>query len=127
MSIRFEPNTDAVTNSGGLELAALLHPGSAYSRPDDVVRDPDLTTYEKRAILASWASDARAVESAPALRIGPQGQPPVTVDEVMEALRALDRQGGVGVTIDAPYRRVLSKRWRGNGLGVNWPQTKSEP
>ena len=34
----------------------------------DVVNDPDMTVQEKRAILASWASDACAVEAAPDLR-----------------------------------------------------------
>ena len=42
---------------------ALLHPAQAFSHPSDVVNDPDLTLNEKRAILASWASDACAVDS----------------------------------------------------------------
>ncbi len=36
-----------------------------YTHPDDVTSDPKLTTAEKRAVLASWISDARAVEDAP--------------------------------------------------------------
>ena len=40
------------------ELDDLLHPAQAYSHPSEVVDDPDLTTNEKQAILASWASDA---------------------------------------------------------------------
>jgi hypothetical protein len=40
------------------EFAALLHPGTIYAHPRDVVSDPALTLGEKRAILASWASDA---------------------------------------------------------------------
>ena len=44
------------------DLNSLLHPASAFDHPLDVVRDPDLTLNEKRAILASWASDACAVE-----------------------------------------------------------------
>jgi hypothetical protein len=39
------------------DLDALLHPASAFAHPMDVVRDPDLTLNEKRAVLASWASD----------------------------------------------------------------------
>ena len=61
------------------DLDALLHPAQAFNHPDDVVRDPDLTLNEKRAILASWASDACAVEAAPALRCVP-GTRPVPVD-----------------------------------------------
>jgi hypothetical protein len=33
-----------------------------------VVKDPDLDLADKRAILSSWASDARAVEGRPELR-----------------------------------------------------------
>jgi hypothetical protein len=44
-----------------------------------VLKDPDLTLNEKRAILASWASDACAVEAAPALRRAPDGRHVVTV------------------------------------------------
>jgi hypothetical protein len=47
------------------ELNSLLHPASAFDRPEDVVRDPDLTTEEKRAILWSWASNVCSVESQP--------------------------------------------------------------
>ena len=71
------------------ELQALLHPAGAYSHPRDVLNDPDLTPYEKRAILSSWASDACAVESCPPLRHPPGGKP-VSFDDVMDALRSLD-------------------------------------
>jgi len=47
------------------DLDALLHPANAFAHPMDVVRDEDLTLNEKRAILASWASDACAIEAAP--------------------------------------------------------------
>ena len=73
------------------DLSELLHPAQAFERPADVVDDPDLTLNEKRAILASWASDACAIEAAPALRAAPKGAP-VPFDEIMDALRTLDRQ-----------------------------------
>ena len=38
----------------------LLHPANAFGHPSEVVNDLDLTLNEKRAILASWASDACA-------------------------------------------------------------------
>jgi hypothetical protein len=47
---------------------AILQPGSVYGHPRDVVADASLSISEKRAILASWASDAAAVTSNPALR-----------------------------------------------------------
>ena len=72
------------------DLDELLHPAQAFSHPSEVVNDPDLTLNEKRAILASWASDACAVEAAPSLRVGPKA--PVRFDDIMEALRTLDKQ-----------------------------------
>ena len=74
-----------------LEIDALLHPARAFSHPMDVVRDSDLTLYEKRAILSSWASDACAVEDVPELR---QPFPAATVkfDDIMDALRVLDSE-----------------------------------
>ena len=52
-----------------LDLDSLLHPAQAFDHPSAVVEDPDLTLNEKRAILASWASDACAIEAAPGLRL----------------------------------------------------------
>jgi hypothetical protein len=56
----------------GAELERLLQPTRYFQHPRDVVRDATLTTAEKRAILSSWASDASAVESMPALRADPR-------------------------------------------------------
>ena len=72
------------------DLDALLHPARAYKHPRDVVADDDLTLYEKRAILSSWASDACAVEDYPELRDA-CGVAPVKFDDIMDALRDLDR------------------------------------
>jgi hypothetical protein len=94
------------------DLQALLHPAGAFAHPSDVVNDPDLTVNEKRAILASWASDACAVESAPELRAGPDGHS-VRFDDVMDALRILDKEQSLAVPTKPPYRRVLANRWAG--------------
>jgi len=77
------------------EIDTLLHPSQVYEHPLDVLNDPDLSLNEKRAVLASWASDACAIEAAPALRKGPNGRI-VAFDEIMDALRALDRQAHGG-------------------------------
>jgi hypothetical protein len=74
------------------EFDNLLHPSQVFDRPRDVVNDLDLSLNEKRAILASWASDACAVEAAPALRKAPSGRTVVQFDEIMDALRSLDQQ-----------------------------------
>ena len=79
------------SSSSQAEFDNLLHPSQVFDRPCDVVNDPDLSLNEKRAILASWASDACAVEAAPALRKAPSGRT-VQFDEIMDALRLLDRE-----------------------------------
>ena len=68
----------------------LLHPGTKFDHPKDVVSHPGLTLSEKRAILASWASDASAIASCPALRAPDGLKTPVTIDEILDALCALD-------------------------------------
>ena len=73
------------------DLDQLLHPAQAFGHPSEVVNDLGLTLNEKRAILASWAFDACAVETAPGLRRSPGG-PVVRFDDIMDALRALDAQ-----------------------------------
>jgi hypothetical protein len=94
---------------GVLDLNALLHPAQAFALPADVVNDSDLTLAEKRAILASWASDACAVEAVPTLR-HPPGAPLVRFDDIMDAIRALDRQAGAAYRPRPHYRRVLEQR-----------------
>jgi hypothetical protein len=91
-------------------LDELLHPANAFGHPSEVLDDPDLTINEKRAILASWASDACAIEAAPELRVGPRT--PVRFDDIMDALRTLDKQAN-----GDKYRRVLHRRriFRKNG------------
>jgi hypothetical protein len=92
------------------ELEALLHPAGAFDQPRDVVNDPELTLNEKRAILASWASDACAVEAAPALRRAPGGQRPVSIDEILDALRDLDKETRARALDPSRYRRQLRRQ-----------------
>ncbi|MCA6104356.1 MULTISPECIES: hypothetical protein [Bradyrhizobium] len=73
-----------------VDLDALLHPGIVFEHPRDVVSDPTLSLSEKRAVLASWASDASAIASCPSLRAPDGLKAPVTIDEILEALCALD-------------------------------------
>jgi hypothetical protein len=100
----------------GFDLDALLHPAQAFAHPIDVVRDNDLTLNEKRAILASWASDACAVEAAPELRVNTAGKV-VHWDEIMDALRMLDR--GDAAKSSRLYARTpwRLRRWRTRASG----------
>lgn len=86
-------NATAFTNTPFRDepIDRLLHPDRFYERPADILRDGHLSLAEKRALLSSWASDACVVESCPALRHPPFATDPVTFDEVMDALVALDR------------------------------------
>jgi hypothetical protein len=99
------------------DLDSLLHPARAFAHPSDVVCDLDLTLNEKRAILASWASDACAVEAAPELRMSMSGNV-VRWDDIMDALRTLDREAaGAGKPLPH-YKRVLARKNAGR-LGAN--------
>ncbi|MBN8991180.1 MAG: hypothetical protein J0H42_23280 [Rhizobiales bacterium] len=72
------------------DLSAILHPGTVFDHPRDVLADATLSRAEKRAILASWASDAAAVTSCPSLRAVPGTKSIVSIDEILEALSSLD-------------------------------------
>ena len=96
-------------NRKDFDLDRLLHPAGAFRTPMEVVNDPDMTVQEKRAILASWASDACAVEAAPDLR-QPPSAPVVRFDDIMDALKRLD-----GETADnATYGKFINRarRWK---------------
>lgn len=111
MERKFDRILDAESggSNDGLDLDSLLHPAQAFEHPSHVVNDPDLTLNEKRAILASWASDACAIEATPSLRYAPGSKKSVRFDDVMEALRTLDKQAHQGGDAAARYRRVLRR------------------
>ena len=88
----------------GVELERLIQPARHFRHPRDVVRDATLTTAEKRAILSSWASDACAIESMPALRQIPASGRVVKFDEVIDALQELDGNAG-DIGMEEPQRR----------------------
>ena len=104
------------------DIDSLLHPARAFAHPMDVVRDPDLTLNEKRAILASWASDACAVEAAPELRVSASGNL-VAWDDIMDALRTLDKEDAYGKPL-SHYKRVLAQKGIGL-LGATMPRRRN--
>jgi hypothetical protein len=103
------------------DLDTLLHPASAFAHPMDVVHDADLTLNEKRAILASWASDACAVEAAPELRLNTSGNV-VRWDDIMDALRTLDKDAENYGKPLPHYKRVLARKDAGllGGRKFRW-------
>jgi hypothetical protein len=115
--------TEKQTARDPFNLSALLHPAQAYEHPSQVLADPDLTISEKRAILASWASDACAVEAAPDLREPTPGKP-VKYDDIMDALRQLDHEVqrhhiDYGKLISRAAR-VKELCFKNRGIGEEW-------
>lgn len=89
---RLGPIASATLRSSAVDpFEAFIAPGDVFRHPREVLTYPGLSLAEKRAILASWASDAHAVQSCPALRCLPGCRAePVSVDAVLAALQALD-------------------------------------
>lgn len=103
------PTTASARETNELDISALVHPGTVFEHPRDVVDYPGLDISEKRAILASWASDASAIASSPALRAPDGLEDPISIDEILDALAELDGDprhppGGTSVRLGATTR-----------------------
>lgn len=83
--------SNELSSEDRLPLDWLITPAVAFNHPDDVLSHSGLTIGEKRAILASWASDAHAVEDMPWLRQLECGAR-IPLSEVLGALRSLDAE-----------------------------------
>lgn len=66
-----------------------IRPRSIWRRPDEVLEDAKMSRDEKRALLASWASDAHAVPGLPSMRRLEDGYL-IEIDEILECLKRLD-------------------------------------
>ncbi len=69
-----------------------------------------MTVAEKRSVLASWASDACAIESNPTLRASATGNV-VSYDDIIDALQSLDAGESADTVIYAFKRRQRRRRW----------------
>ncbi len=84
----------------------------------DVVRDCDLTTNEKRGLLASWASDAYAVAASPGLRQLPDSSP-IPIDDILTALKRWTATPWNGQSIaNSSIERTASNRYSGRIIKV---------
>ena len=92
-------------------------PEGLFGGPEDVLRDETLSNEQKREVLARWASDAHAVENAPALRQLDNGAV-VGLDEILCALKALDARDD---SMSAPNRFWMS---RGRGRRTIRPRLR---
>jgi hypothetical protein len=85
-----------------------------FQRPDEVLADPRMSADEKRALLASWASDAHAVPGSPSIRQLEDGSL-VEVDEILHALKALHASDDADASTTQPtglWRKPPSRRNR---------------
>ena len=69
-----------------------------------------MTVAEKRSVLASWASDACAIESNPALRAAATGSV-VSYDDIIGALQSLDSERSPQSVTSTFKRRQRRRRW----------------
>ena len=107
---RLGPVAAATLSASAVDpFEAFIAPGDVFRHPREVLAYPNLSQAEKRAILASWASDARAVESCPTLRCLPGCRAePVPLHEVLAALQALDGEEPKRSTDQSPRRHLLA-------------------
>jgi hypothetical protein len=88
------------------------------ARPEEILRDATLSKEEKRAVLASWLSDARALPDAPRWRQLDNGAL-VDVDDLYAALRVLDdsdlgvERGASVYTSSTLWRPRRKNQWVG--------------
>ena len=94
---------DTPENPTSLDARYMQDAGKFLAEPMAVVRDPTMTSGEKRAVLASWASDQRAVPNDPTLRRLDNGCG-VEIDDVLDALKQLDRMTEGTSSIDRSKR-----------------------
>ena len=92
--------------------------------PDDILDDPSLTTQQKRALLASWASDANAVPHLPTLRQLPPDGSIVKFDDILHALKVLDGR----VELPEGQASLTSLVWRPfKRRPHTWPRMPRRP
>jgi hypothetical protein len=106
---------------------AALGDAAAFRRPEDVLNDPRLAVAEKKAILASWCSDARSVENVPDLRVLDNGAV-VEVDAILRALISLDGPDAgprrrARWSRPPPKRRGVFSRWSAR---AGWPNRAND-
>lgn len=67
---------------------------STFRHPREVLANPFLDSLQKRCVLATWASDAFAVEGKPWLRQLPGSNEQIRIGDILAALRTLDGDDG---------------------------------
>lgn len=95
---------------------------SIWPRPGEVLKDPKMSRGEKRALLASWASDAHAVPGLPSMR-QLNDEFLVEIDEILEALKELDASDNPEPSKNpTPWRIPPQRWWRERGRATRHPR-----
>lgn len=77
-----------LTSESGKLRKAKQNPAAMFDEPQDVLTANDLSTDEKRAILDQWKQDAMQLQQAADENM--TGGEPSRIEDVVEALKALD-------------------------------------
>ena len=85
-----DPSASSLTVQAHKRGEALEAETLPFSDPQEVLAHPAMDTSDKRAILAAWVSDACAVENLPNWRRLPETGALVPLDDILDALWALD-------------------------------------
>ncbi|MGX5829903.1 hypothetical protein [Mesorhizobium sp. 43Arga] len=83
-----------------------------FQRPDEILNDPAMSRAQKRALLASWASNARAAWRPSMRQLEDRSR--IEVDEILQALKALDADICASTSQQTPgqSRRPAQRRAR---------------
>ncbi len=98
------------TDSKSFNLSPAKPLQGHHTNPQSVLRDSSMTVDEKRSLLASWASDARAVPDHPALRRIDDGRI-LELDDILDALKQLGEFPSSTRSISPSDRFYSHRRW----------------
>lgn len=100
------------------EVNGVERPEAGCRQPDDVLNHPTMQADEKRALLASWVSDAHGIPDRPALRKLDNGAV-VALDDILRALKCLDddEEGATTPPRASPRSNSLDRRRRAAMVG----------
>jgi hypothetical protein len=84
--------TSAMSMYDEIHANSLL--ASTFRHPREVLANPFLDALQKRCVLATWASDAFAVEGKPWLRQIPGTNRQIRIGDILAALKVLDGDDG---------------------------------
>ncbi len=98
------------TNSKSFNLSPAKPLQGHHTNPQSVLRAATMTVKEKRSLLASWASDARAVPDHPGVRRLDDGRI-LELDDILDALKQLGEFPSSTRSTKQSHRSYRLRRW----------------